>query len=91
MVLRSRKTNTDPIRHGAEQGVRDGDGQTFDYCGNVIDRSVYSIYQLAERFGVKPATILNWQSSGKLPEGFIRKGRRFWTVKEITKWEEGQR
>ena len=87
MGLRERPTNADQIRDRAKQDACGDDGQSFDQWGKPFHTDRLSIYQLAERYSVKPATIWNWHRKGKLPEGFLLRGRRFWLTSDILKWE----
>jgi len=59
----------------------------IDRNGYVIDPAILSIYQLAERYDVTPATINRWRATGKLPQGFLHRARRFWLVSEIEEME----
>ena len=90
MGIRNRQADSDQVCDRAEQNAYSRDGKPLDQWGNPIHSDRLSVYQLAERYGVKPATIWNWQRQGKLPQGFLLGSRRFWMTSDIQQWESEQ-
>jgi predicted DNA-binding transcriptional regulator AlpA len=46
--------------------------------------------QVAEAFGVCPATIESWVRSGDFPAGRKLGGRRVWTEAQVNSWLDSQ-
>lgn len=56
------------------------------------EQTLWDVYQVARRYGIRPDTVQSWLRQGKFPQP-LRLGRKCsrWSIDDLKRWEDEKR